>query len=153
MLYWQPLTAAQWEQNCKTTKSDFYKPLNIYVFGQPLVLYFYLNNMCVWDVSVRFAGSLITFHWSCLPDASRLGSISHNQDKMLNTLGNKWGLARNGIGKMPTSCWKLKAFPGEYFVCAYIYKWKLVFPCVIETLKISFTIALYCLNIFCWPTV
>ena len=115
-------------------------------------LWFYIFTwiicVCVWDVSVRFAGSLITFHWSCLPDASRLGSISHNQDKMLNTLGNKWGLARNGISKMPTSCWKLKAFPGEYFVCAYIYKWKFVFPCVTETLKISFTIAQYCLDIF-----
>ena len=102
----------------------------------------------MWDVAVRFRGSLITFHWSCLPDACRLGSISHNQDKMLNTPGNKWGVARNGIGKMPTSCWKLNISCWIFCVQIHAYKWELVFPSVTETLKISFTIALYCLNIF-----
>ena len=103
---WQPGTA---RTKLQSTKSDIYKPLNIYVFGQQHFTFFYLNNsnVCVWDTAVRFRGSLITFHWSCLPDAWRLESIRHNQDKMLNTRGDKWGLARNGIGKMPTSCWNI----------------------------------------------
>ena len=58
---WQPGTV---RTKLQSAKSDIYKPLNIYVFGQQHFRFFYLNNsnVCVWDTAVRFCGSLITFH-------------------------------------------------------------------------------------------
>ena len=76
---------------------------NLYKFE----IFCYLNNMCV---RCGCQVSWFTDHFSlelstlCL----ETGDISHNQDKMLNTQGDKWGLARNGIGKMPTSCWNIR---------------------------------------------